>query len=95
LWLPCSGHHHIPKLRSRSLDPPHAPEAKREAPCSYGLSATSQQYFSLRTNQPPAISQQYFFSQNKSAPVISHQPNEQAEEERDEDVVGPVQARDV
>jgi hypothetical protein len=27
---------------------------------SFGLSATSQQYFSLRTNQPPAISQQYF-----------------------------------
>jgi hypothetical protein len=30
------------------------------APCSFGLSATSQQYFSLRTNQPLAISQQYF-----------------------------------
>jgi hypothetical protein len=29
--------------------------------CSFGLSATSQQYFSLRTNQPPAINQQYFF----------------------------------
>jgi hypothetical protein len=28
--------------------------------CSFGLSATSQQYFSLRKNQPPAISQQYF-----------------------------------
>jgi hypothetical protein len=28
------------------------------AACSFGLSATSQQYFSLRTNQPPAISQQ-------------------------------------
>jgi hypothetical protein len=28
--------------------------------CSFGLSATSQQYFSLKTNQPPAISQQYF-----------------------------------
>jgi hypothetical protein len=28
--------------------------------CSLGLSATSQQYFSLRTNQPPATSQQYF-----------------------------------
>jgi hypothetical protein len=27
---------------------------------SFGLSATSQQYFSLRTNQPPALSQQYF-----------------------------------
>jgi hypothetical protein len=28
-------------------------------PCSLGLSATSQQYFSLRTNQPPATSHQY------------------------------------
>jgi hypothetical protein len=28
-------------------------------PCSLGLSATSQQYFSLTTNQPPATSQQY------------------------------------
>jgi hypothetical protein len=28
--------------------------------CSLGLSATSQQYFSLRKNQPPATSQQYF-----------------------------------
>jgi hypothetical protein len=27
---------------------------------SFGLSATSQQYFSLRTNQSPTISQQYF-----------------------------------
>jgi hypothetical protein len=29
-------------------------------PCSLGLSATKQQYFSLRTNQPPTTSQQYF-----------------------------------
>jgi hypothetical protein len=28
------------------------------SPCSFGLSATSQQYFSLRTNQPPTTSQQ-------------------------------------
>jgi hypothetical protein len=43
--------------------------------CSFDLSATSQQYFSLRTNQPPAISQQYFFSEQIST---SHQPpNEQ------------------
>jgi hypothetical protein len=46
--------------------------------CSIGLSATSQQYFSLRTNQPPATSQQYshqpavLFSQNK--PTTSNQP---------------------
>jgi hypothetical protein len=31
----------------------------KHAPCSLGLSTTSQQYFSLRTNQPPATSQQY------------------------------------
>jgi hypothetical protein len=36
------------------------PSVTRPAPCSLGLSATSQQYFSLRTNQPPATSQQYF-----------------------------------
>jgi hypothetical protein len=32
----------------------------KHTPCSLGLSATSQQYFSLRTNQPPATSQQCF-----------------------------------
>jgi hypothetical protein len=47
-------------------------------PCSLGLSATIQQHFSLRTNQPPTTSQQYFLSRNKPAPAISHQPNEQA-----------------
>jgi hypothetical protein len=31
-----------------------------DRPCSLGLSATFQRYFSLRTNQPPTISQQYF-----------------------------------
>jgi hypothetical protein len=39
------------------------------APCSLGLSATSQQYFSLTTNQPP---------------TTSHQPNEQADGLADE-----------
>jgi hypothetical protein len=51
-------------------------------PCSLGLSATSQQYFSLRKNQPPATSRNQpavLFSQNKPAPAISHQPTEQAE----------------
>jgi hypothetical protein len=38
-------------------------------PCSFGLSATSQQYFSLKTNQPPATSQQYF-----SLRTNQHQP---------------------
>jgi hypothetical protein len=49
--------------------------------CSLGLSATSQQYFSLRTNQPPATSRNQpavLFSRNKPAPAISHQPTEQA-----------------
>jgi hypothetical protein len=49
---------------------------------SLGLSATSQQYFSLRTDQPPATSRNnqsaVLFSQNKPAPAISHQPTEQA-----------------
>jgi hypothetical protein len=48
--------------------------------CSLGLSATSQQYFSLRMNQPPATSRNQpavLFSQNKPAPAISHQPTEQ------------------
>jgi hypothetical protein len=39
------------------------------SPCSLGLSATTQQYFSLRTNQPPATSQQYF-----SLKTNQHQP---------------------
>jgi hypothetical protein len=38
-------------------------------PCSFGLSATGQQYFSLRINQSPATSQQYF-----SLETNQHQP---------------------
>jgi hypothetical protein len=55
--------------------------SKKLAACSLGLSATSQQYFSLRTNQPPTTSRNQpavLFSQNKPAPAISHQPTEQA-----------------
>jgi hypothetical protein len=45
-------------------------------PCSLGLSATSQQYFSLTTNQPPAISQQYFsLRTNQHQPSATSQPN--------------------
>jgi hypothetical protein len=39
-----------------------------------------QQYFSIRTNQPPTTSRNQpavIFSQNKPAPAISHQPTEQ------------------
>jgi hypothetical protein len=44
--------------------------------CSLGLSATSQQYFSLRTNQPPAISQQYSSLRKKQhQPSATSQPN--------------------
>jgi hypothetical protein len=44
--------------------------------CSLGLSATSQQYFSLRTNQPPATSQQYFFlGTNQHQPSATNQTN--------------------
>jgi hypothetical protein len=46
-----------------------------DAACSLGLSATSQQYFSLRTNQPPAISQQYFsLITNQHQPSATSQP---------------------
>jgi hypothetical protein len=45
-------------------------------PCSLGLSATSQQYFSLTTNQPPAISQQYSsLRTNQHQPTATSQPN--------------------
>jgi hypothetical protein len=47
------------------------------SPCSLGLSATSQPYFShikpTISNQPAVL-----FSQNKPALAISHQPTEQA-----------------
>jgi hypothetical protein len=43
---------------------------QQRAACSFGLSPTSQQYFSLKTNQPPAISQQYF-----SLRTNQHQPS--------------------
>jgi hypothetical protein len=46
------------------------PEVIQLTACSLGLSATSQQYFSLRTNQPPATSQQYF-----SLRTNQHQPS--------------------
>jgi hypothetical protein len=57
------------------------PKIRYFTACSLGLSATSQQYFSLRTNQPPATSRNQpavLFSQNKPAPAISHQPTEQS-----------------
>jgi hypothetical protein len=44
--------------------------------CSFGLSPTSQQYFSLTTNQPPATSQQYFsLGTNQHQPSATSQTN--------------------
>jgi hypothetical protein len=51
----------------------------RGAPCSFGLSATSQHYFSLRTNQPPTTSQQYF-----SLRTNQHQPSATSQTNRSE-----------
>jgi hypothetical protein len=46
------------------------------AACSLALSATSQQYFSLRTNQPPTTSQQYFsLRTNQHQPSATSQTN--------------------
>jgi hypothetical protein len=42
----------------------------------FDLSATSQQYFSLRTNRPPATSQQYFsLTTNQHQPSATSQTN--------------------
>jgi hypothetical protein len=44
--------------------------------CSLALSATSQQYFSLRTNQSQAINQQYFsLRTNQHQPSATSQTN--------------------
>jgi hypothetical protein len=46
------------------------------SPCSLGLSATSQQYFSLTSNQPPATSQHYSsLRTNQHQPSATSQPN--------------------
>jgi hypothetical protein len=48
----------------------------RRSACSIGLSTTSQQYFSLRTNQPLAINQQYFsLRTNQHQPSATSQTN--------------------
>jgi hypothetical protein len=59
IWMKYENLYGVPWIREQ-----------RYSPCSLGLSATSQQYFSLRTNQPPATSQQYFLSKQIST---SHQ----------------------
>jgi hypothetical protein len=52
------------------------PSCRRPSPCWLGLSVTSQQYFSLTTNQPPATSQQYSsLRTNQHQPSATSQPN--------------------
>jgi hypothetical protein len=54
----------------------YSSEGNKPTPCSFGLSATSQQYFSLRTNQPSATSQQYFsLRTNQHRPSATSQTN--------------------
>jgi hypothetical protein len=49
---------------------------KKPTACLLGLSATSQQYFYLTTNQPPATSQQYFsLRTNQHQPPATSQTN--------------------
>jgi hypothetical protein len=54
----------------------HFSDIQGRRACSLGLSATCQQYFSLRTNQPPTISQQYFsLRTNQHQPSATSQTN--------------------
>jgi hypothetical protein len=56
--------------------PPAVAAGDESAPCSLGLLATSQQYFSLRTNQPPATNQRYFsLRTNRHQPSATSQTN--------------------
>jgi hypothetical protein len=53
-----------------------SPPASLNTACSLGLSATSQQCFSLRRNQPPGTSQQYSsLRTNQHQPSATSQPN--------------------
>jgi hypothetical protein len=80
LTFSCAGAGAVEKLL-QALARWRKDSGRRHGACSLGLSATSQQYFSLRTNQPPATSRNQpavLFSKNKPASAISHQPTEQA-----------------
>jgi hypothetical protein len=65
-----------------------------QPPCSFGLSATSQQYFSLRTKRPAVL-----FSQNKPASSTflseqintSHQPSAKRTGWKSNDILPPFQ----
>jgi hypothetical protein len=66
----------ISKLRHKNLVRLFGWCDNSNAACSFGLSATSQQYFSLRINQPSATSQQYFsLRTNQHQPSATSQPN--------------------
>jgi hypothetical protein len=65
--------HCMSETYTAASDQPTQLAINRRTPCSFGLSATSQQYFSLRTNQSPATSQQYF-SLWTNIISTSHQP---------------------
>jgi hypothetical protein len=62
---------HTDALQFPNVDHTKSKLGHTATPCSLGLSATSQQYFFLRINQPPATSQKYFISEQTST---SHQP---------------------
>jgi hypothetical protein len=51
---------------SFTIDCQEITRSTSEAPFSFALSATSQQYFSLKTNQPTVL-----FSQKKPTPAIT------------------------
>jgi hypothetical protein len=72
-----SNHQHYRRRRSTSLFlASYANGNSLEVTPHQALSATSQQYFSLRTNQPPATSQQYSsLRTNQHQPSATSQPN--------------------
>jgi hypothetical protein len=66
----------LPMSLTPKTEVSHLIESGLRVPSSFGLSGTSQQYFSLRTNQPPATSQQYFsLTTNQHQPSATSQTN--------------------
>jgi hypothetical protein len=69
-------------VRGLAADCVGDPPRHRRSPCSLGLSATSQQYFSLKTKQPPTTSQQYSsLRTNQHQPSATSQPNSLGDEQ--------------
>jgi hypothetical protein len=79
----CSAHTLGSRLTRRRFSSSEFISGKKTLACETGVRRfTSQRYFYLRTNQPPATNRNQpavLFSQNKPAPAISHQPTEQAD----------------